>query len=133
MNWYQRVALVMLCGALAFGLPTILVHLVSGNSFGIAQVVLLTILNPCVCWLAADRLEKTRLLSFGRREVSRWMLAGIWFLGPILLDFDWSLTSSLMMALWFPVSMWIGANYTGTLGALIIVSAVFGYRAFREV
>lgn len=135
MNWHQRVAFVMLSGALAFTLPTLLVHVISGDEFGLAQVALLTIVTPCVCWLAGRTLENTPVVSFRRREVSSWMLAGIWVLGPMILALSsgWPGSGIVMMVLLFPVGMWVIATYTGSLGALFIVSVMLGYRVFGDV
>jgi hypothetical protein len=80
-----RAAATFALGALAFWVPDILIHALTGTTFGGAAVLLLIPLLPATTVFALLHLD-----PLGRATLQGWpraplMLLGIWVLGPFLM------------------------------------------------
>jgi hypothetical protein len=125
----------MVIGAVSFCVPDILWHAIRGAQFSGRDVLGLTVVLPISFFGAYKKLQ-----GRGREEtILRWMLLGLWLLGGFLIvlggflimvgasfagaGFNESSLQILPISL-IPGIVYILGAYDGSLGALIIVSAV---------
>jgi hypothetical protein len=139
MQWssikWSLVLRLMLLGAVGFWLPDVLLHASRGYNFNSRDVWHVTAAAPLtlfVTFLLAKRTTKGARHS----QVGPSMLAGVWLLGgiSILLGASFSgggftspdgrwLALTILLSVFPPYTL-IMATYDGTLGALLLVTAV---------
>ena len=126
---------VVLVGALAFWLPSIVVHAMRGSRFGVVDVAIISVACPGIAVIAFAALC---LLEGGCSLAWRAaiFLLGVWFWGPPSMMVSAAFSGGGLhtlsdpggfVILWaiFPVSTPMMAAYDGSLFALIVITCVF--------
>jgi hypothetical protein len=123
----RRYALYSTAGAVAYWMPDVLVHCLL--PLDRVCILLLTVLPPAAVIVSAILLSRHPSPSRSRVAVPMFMLLGIWALGPIAIAIGAIPTGGTFLeranlagflAIWaiFPISTWMMATYSGSLGGL---------------
>ena len=128
-------AAVFFQSALAFWLPSIVVHAMRGPRFGVLDMIIISVACPgtaaivfaALCWLERGRSLARRASTF---------LLGVWIWGPPSMTVSAAFSKGVLHALsdlggfvflwaFFPVTTPMMATYDGSLFALIMITCVF--------
>ena len=128
----MRALSTLILGAVAFWLPDVIVHLVSGSAFSGVSVLLITVVMPAVTLWAFSRVDVAALRTLRGWPRSLLMLLGIWLLGPVFMMVSataggagfltFNSPDDWLMMLQVPASTFIAATYDGALGALLLTT-----------
>lgn len=125
-RWY------VLLGAFLFWTPDVLVHWLRGKHFSGWDVLILTLLLPSITCLVLVLLWTRSRERKSHKAEAFAALAGIWVFGPAMMSLEWifggahahGLRFVLVCTALFPVCTFVMSTYDGTLGALIIMTAL---------
>ena len=119
----------------AFWLPSVVVHAIRGFDFGNSRfdIIAVLLLPVLAAILVLELLDRYRIGGCRRRMIAGWMLFGIWFLGPLMMNFGATFSGGgfarpgtwqtfVSAATLFIPFTWMMSAYDGTLGALVVIT-----------
>ena len=134
----------VLLGGFAFWAPGVLLHWLRGNRFSGSDVIALTILLPSttVLFFIVDRKISDSIKY--RVSAILFALLGIWLLGPLMMAVSATFSGGgfskpdgwhfvLIGTGFFPVFTFMMSTYDGTLGALLLTTALLPFLAVLPV
>lgn len=128
--WFMKLSVL---GALLFWLPSIILHLISGERFSGNHVSILTALLPVLTLSALILALLYDLEITSHKFTPSAVLFGIWFWGPICMMIggitsgggfatEDSWLTALVATIFFPLFTFVMSTYDGTLGAVILTT-----------
>lgn len=125
----------LIWGPLIFWCPSVFLHLVRGNRFSGVDVLALTILLPLITGLTLALRWKIQKMLRDRLTFALLAVLGIWLLGPAMMMVGASYSGGgfsrpdsihtvLLATAMFPAFTFVMSTYDGTLGALLLTSAL---------
>jgi hypothetical protein len=129
-------ALVLFVGGLAFWLPSMMLHCLHGDRFGVVDVILTSVVCPAFAGVVLGFLRFSHP-KYSLTRLASWFILGVWAWGPpaMLTSAGFSgggvrgigsLAGFLLVWLVFPLSTPILATYDGSLFALALMTLAVG-------
>lgn len=124
--WY------VLLGPFVFWTPDVLLHWLRGQYTSGWDVLILTLLLPSVTCLVLVLLWTRSRERRSHKAEALAALAGIWVFGPAMMSLEWTFGGAhshglrflLVCTVLFPICTFVMSTSDGTLGALIITTAL---------
>jgi hypothetical protein len=125
-------------GGFSFWAPDVLLHWIRGYRFSGLDVLVLTVLLPITTALVVAMVWNRGLKKENRLLGALFALVGIWFFGPLMMSCGASFSGGgfsqpngwhvmLMGTGLFPVFTFMMSTYDGTLGALLLTTALLPF------
>jgi len=124
-------------GGFSFWAPDVLLHWLRGYQFSGLDVRILTVLLPITTALVVAIVWKRYPKKENRRLGALFALLGIWLFGPLMMSIGWTFSGGgfskpdwhfvLIGTSFFPAATFMASTYDGTLGALLLTTALLPF------
>lgn len=125
-------------GGISFWAPDVFLHWLRRYRFSGLDVLVLTVLLPITTALVVAIVWKRRPHTENRLLKALFALVGIWLLGPLMMTVGATFSGGgfsqpdgwpgmLMGTILFPVFTFMMSTYDGTLGALLLITALLPF------